>query len=421
MVTKSEMIDLQQPVRVHSQNDVSEYCIQFEDVTKAYDRILGKAHVTPILTSKSINAMLPYENKDMKLFFKVEALQKTGSFKFRGALNATLSLMEEQIRNSNNDTNSKHEVILNNEKKDETTNMMINVVTHSSGNHAQALALAAQIASSSSSSDNVNNNDNDNNNNKYSIQSTIIMPRNAPTIKKNAVASYGGKIILVDNNNKARKQKAEEVVNEYSKTSITSFIHPSENPNVIAGQGTVALEMMTQMKESQSKKNGNHPLDILIIPVGGGGLASGNTIALRGMFGSNVRIVLAEPEVLDDAKRSKDAGKLLFHSSTNKLQSVADGLKTTLGPNTWPIIRDLVDDIITVSEKDILIATKLIWERLKIGIEPSAGVGVAVAMSQEFAQKYGNKDCNYENVGIILCGGNVDFLKVASMMSDIGL
>jgi len=125
--------------------------------------------------------------------------------------------------------------------------------------------------------------------------------------------------------------------------------------------------------------------------------------------------VLAEPEELDDAKRSKEAGELLSHRQGNRLQSVADGLKTTLGPNTWPIVRDLADEVITVSEQDILRATKLIWDTLKVCIEPSAGVGVAVAMGEEFQRKYPE----VQNVGIVLCGGNVDVVKIAALMADI--
>merc|ERR1719223_1689252 len=165
----------------------------------------------------------------------------------------------------------------------------------------------------------------------------------------------------------------------------------------------------------------NEELDAVIIPVGGGGLASGNTIALRGMLGKNVKIVLAEPAEMDDAHRSFYSQTLVGHDPTNELNSVADGLKTTLGPNTWPIVRDLVDDIITVSEDDILRATKLIWERLKVCIEPSAGVGVAVASSREFREKYPAVEAGVKNVGVILCGGNVDVVKIAKLMETRGV
>lgn len=161
---------------------------------------------------------------------------------------------------------------------------------------------------------------------------------------------------------------------------------------------------------------GNVKLDAVIIPVGGGGLAAGNITALRSLQ-PDVKIILAEPSTLDDAYRSFKEKKLLKHKDDNNLDSVADGLKTTLGPNTWPIVRDKVDDIFTVTEKEILQATKLIWERLKVTIEPSAGVGVAVALSHAFAQKYGDA----QNVGVILCGGNVDVLKIAAKMQQHGI
>lgn len=364
------------------------YCINFEDVKKASQRIQNIAHVTPLLSSTSINQLLKCSNQQMKLFFKVEALQKTGSFKFRGALNATKTLME----SSPSTNKAPHE-------SQEVDKKSIHVVTHSSGNHAQALALAAQLASSSN----------------QTIEATIVMPKNAPEIKQKAVQSYGAEIVLVENTNQARQQMAHHIV-QTSTHPITSFIHPSENPFVIAGQGTVGLEMVSQIRSQLS-----NDLDIVVIPVGGGGLASGNAIALRGLLGPKLKIILAEPENVNDAKRSKDAGTLLGHPPNNTLNTVADGLKTTLGPNTWPIVRDLVDDIITVSEYDILNATKLVWERLKICIEPSAGVGVAVVLGDEFAQRYGQSTQSYNNVGIILCGGNVDVIKVSNLMQEMNL
>jgi len=377
-----------------SNSQSTNYCINFQNVQEAAKRIQNLAHETPILTSSSIDSLLQCENKEMKLFFKVEALQKTGSFKFRGALNATKALQESVLADET------------------TTNSSIHVVTHSSGNHAQALALSARMGSLSSTN---------NIHNSSQIQATIVMPRSAPTIKQNAVRSYGAKVILCDNTNEARKQKTSQIMQEYRShfpSTKTAFIHPSEDPLVIAGQGTVSLEMISQVSKMT---NNIASLDIVVIPVGGGGLASGNTITLRALLGPKVKIILAEPETLNDAKRSKESGQLLLHDPQNPLQSVADGLKTTLGPNTWPIVRDLVDDIITVSELDILKATKLIWERLKIGIEPSAGVGVAVVLGDEFAEKYGKLQSHNNNVGVILCGGNVDFIKVTKLMQEMDL
>lgn len=349
------------------------YCILLEDVLKASQRIQGVAHRTPVLTSASLLSGSTNPNDDGKqYFFKVEAMQRTGSFKFRGALNAIKTELET------------------------FQGMSMPVVTHSSGNHAQALALASKLASTETTH----------------VTATIVMPENAPLVKKAAVQDFGANIVIVENTNEAREDEADRIV----ATTGAVFVHPSEDPRVIAGQGTVCLEFVEQVREL----TGGNNLDLVIIPVGGGGLASGNLVCLRGLLGDKVKIVLAEPSELDDAKRSFQTGELLKHKSDNQLNSVADGLKTTLGPNTWPIVRDLADDIITVSEEEILGATKLVWERLKVAIEPSAGVGVAVARSAEFCQKY-PRSSGIENVGIILCGGNVEILKISAMMKELGL
>ena len=347
------------------------YCITFEDVQRAASRIHGTAHVTPVLTSTSLNEAASRDSAFCrKLFFKVEAMQRTGSFKFRGALNAVRSLLEENSGNKD-----------------------LQVVTHSSGNHAQALALAAKLSSSPDTTQ---------------VTATIVMPESTPLVKKNAVIAFGGIPVMTANTNEARESEATRIREETG----AIFIHPSEDPRVIAGQGTVCLELVQQARESLQVE-----LDAVIIPVGGGGLAAGNIITLRALLGDKVKIVLAEPKVLDDAKRSFESKTLLKHDPDNKLNSVADGLRTTLGPNTWPIIRDKVNDIITVSEFEILRATKLIWERLKVCIEPSAGVGVAVVLSDSFHVLF--PDAN--NVGIVLCGGNVDVIQAATLMRDLGL
>ena len=316
-----------------------------------------------------------------RLFFKVEALQKTGSFKFRGALNAIQYLME-QKRATASDQGEPEAA-----KKEDPC---LQVVTHSSGNHAQALALAAKLSSA---------------------HATIVMPRNTPLVKKNAVQDFGATIVLVDNSNEARETEAETI----RQRTGAAFVHPSEDPKVIAGQGTVCLELVQQMRELY---DGAKP-DVVIIPVGGGGLASGNLISLRALLSSSVKIVLAEPKELDDAYRSFTSGTLLNHAPDNQLNSVADGLKTTLGPNTWPIVRDLADEIIVVDEESILRATLLAWQRLKICIEPSAGVGLAVACSETFRQHYPPSE--YKNVGVVLCGGNVDVVEIAAKMKAMGI
>jgi threonine dehydratase len=242
------------------------------------------------------------------------------------------------------------------------------------------------------------------------VTATIVMPESTPIVKKNAVIAFGGIPVMTANTNEARESEAERIRIETG----ARFVHPSEDPLVIAGQGTVCLEFIEQVRALHKNIAA---LDAVIIPVGGGGLASGNTITLRALLGHQVKIVLAEPQLMDDAKRSFDAKALLSHHPDNPLNSVADGLKTTLGPNTWPIVRDMVDDIITVTEVEILKATKLIWERLKVCIEPSAGVGVAVALSETFHNKY----MDVEHVGIVLCGGNVDVVKVSHMMHELGI
>uniref|UniRef100_A0A7S4AAI2 Tryptophan synthase beta chain-like PALP domain-containing protein n=1 Tax=Pseudo-nitzschia australis TaxID=44445 RepID=A0A7S4AAI2_9STRA len=364
-----------------SSSSPQNYCISFDDVKKAADRIRGVAHRTPVMTCRSLIASSEYDD-GKNYFFKIEAMQKTGSFKFRGALNAVKNRLE--INGSIED-------------KDKPSSSNLSVVTHSSGNHAQALALASKMASNSNTT----------------VAATIVMPITAPLVKKNAVKDFGADIVVVENTNEARKEEAERIV----ESTGAVFIHPSEDPNVIAGQGTVCLEFVEQVRDLL---NGDSDLDAVIIPVGGGGLASGNCISLRALLGEKLKIILAEPDQLDDAKRSFTEGRLLKHRTDNKLDSVADGLKTTLGPNTWPIIKESVDDIITVSEEEILRATRLVWERLKVAIEPSAGVGVAVAQSLEFNTKY-KKSSGINNVGIILCGGNVDIIKIASKMKEISM
>jgi threonine dehydratase len=214
------------------------YCISLNDVRTAAESIKGIAHRTPVLTSTSFNV------HDKTFFFKVEAMQRTGSFKFRGATNAIKSELE-------------------------TLSGPLSVVTHSSGNHAQAVALAAKMLSTD----------------QRAVNATIVMPRNAPSIKQAAVLGYGAKVILVDNTNEAREEAADRV----SAETGASFIHPSEDPRVIAGQGTASLELIEQLKELGCEK-----LDAVIIPVGGGGLAAGNTIALRGLLGDTVKVSKVE-------------------------------------------------------------------------------------------------------------------------------
>jgi threonine dehydratase/serine racemase len=303
------------------------------DVREAARRIAPFAHRTPVATCTILNRLAERE-----LFFKCEHLQKAGAFKFRGACNAVFALPGNVAGRG--------------------------VVTHSSGNHAQALALAAKLRG---------------------IPAHIVMPRTASPVKRRAVEGYGGRVIECEPNQAAREATAERVVAETGGT----LIHPYDNPDIIAGQGTAALELVEQVPE----------LDALIAPVGGGGLVSGSCVTIREAAPS-VRMFAAEPKGADDAARSKAAGKLIPQTGPN---TIADGLLTSLGNLTWPLVRDQVERVITVDEDEIRKAMRLAWERAKLLIEPSSAVAVAAVFSEEFRGLSGLK-----RVGVILSGGNVD-------------
>jgi threonine dehydratase/serine racemase len=313
--------------------EVKTYAASLEDVRTAAARIRGIAHRTPVVTCASIDRFARSH-----LFFKCENLQKGGAFKFRGAWNSVSQLSESEAGRG--------------------------VVTHSSGNHAQALALAAR---------------------QRGIPANIVMPSNAASIKRRAVEEYGGIVIECTPTLDAREKKAEEVLEETGGT----LIPPYDAPNTIAGQGTVALELIAQVSD----------LDAIIAPVGGGGLVCGICVAAHGVD-PKVRIFAAEPMGADDAARSFAAGKLIPQTSP---KTIADGLLTSLGQLTWPIIRDHVEEILTVGETEIIDAMRLVWERAKIVIEPSAAVAVAAALSDRFHNLRG-----VDRVGVVLSGGNVD-------------
>jgi threonine dehydratase len=292
-------------------------------------------HKTPVLTSVQINSMTGSE-----LFFKCENLQKAGAFKSRGAMHAVLRLS--------------------------TTEREKGVATHSSGNHAQALARAALITGT---------------------RSWIVMPKTAPEVKVNGVKNYKGNIIFCEPTLQAREQTLDEVIVQTAAT----VIHPYNNIQVIAGQATAALELFEQ----------SPPLDMVLCPVGGGGLLSG-TLLSRNYFSPNTTIIACEPEGANDAWQSFRAGKLI--PSVNP-DTIADGLLTSLGSITFPIILKYVNDIVTVSDAAIIRAMKLIWERMKIVIEPSAAVCLAAILDNKL-------DVTGKRVGIILSGGNVDLNKL---------
>jgi threonine dehydratase len=304
------------------------------DSIRAAARLIdGLVHHTPVFTCRTLDLI-----SGRRLFFKCENLQKVGAFKFRGASHFVMKLTDL--------TASK------------------GVVTHSSGNHAQAVALAARIRG---------------------IRSSIVMPSNAAPVKRRAVEGYGGRVIECDPTLEAREVTAARILEETGAT----FIPPYDHPDIIAGQGTVALELIDQVKG----------LDAVIAPVGGGGLVAGICIALEGLS-PPIRIVAAEPSGADDAARSLKAGVLIPQSDP---RTIADGLLTSLGTHTWPIIMKHVERIITVEDEQIIESMKLVWERMKLLIEPSAAVAVAAVNSKEFREIE-----EIERVGVILSGGNAD-------------
>jgi threonine dehydratase len=300
-------------------------------IRQAAERIRPYTHRTPVLTCASLDGQV-----GAQVFMKCENLQKVGAFKFRGACNAVFSLSEEEGSHG--------------------------VATHSSGNHAQAVALAAQLRG---------------------IPAYIVMPNNAPAVKKAAVAGYGGQITFSKPTLQARESTTEQVV----KRTGATVIHPYNDYRVIAGQGTAALELLEEIPD----------LDVIIAPVGGGGLLSGTAITAKGLS-PRVRVLGAEPEMADDAHRSLQAGHII---PSENPKTIADGLLTSLGTLTFPIIRKHVEQIVTVSEAGILAAMKFIWERAKLVIEPSAAVPVALLWERKI-------DLSGLRVGVILSGGNVD-------------
>ena len=305
------------------------------DIRAAADRIRRHIHRTPVLSCAGIDRIV-----GARLFFKCENFQKVGAFKIRGATNAVLSL-------------------------DERT-AAAGVATHSSGNHAAALALAARLRG---------------------VPAYVVMPDTAPQVKKDAVAGYGAQITFCTPTLEAREAGLAQVVAE----TDAAFIPPYNDERIIAGQATAALELLADIPD----------LDLILTPVGGGGLVSGTALTVRGLS-SRSRVIAAEPRGADDAYRSFRAGRII--PSVNP-QTIADGLLTSLGDKTFAIIRDCVDDIVTVEEADIIRAMRLIWERMKIIVEPSAAVPLGALLGRSI-------DVQGKRVAIILSGGNVDLARL---------
>ena len=301
------------------------------ELQEVYERIQPYIHRTSVLKSQLLNQISGAE-----LFFKCENFQRMGAFKMRGAMNAILNLHEEQQQKG--------------------------VVTHSSGNFAQAVSLAAE---------------------SLGIPAYIVMPSSAPQVKKEAVKTYGGQITECAPTLADREQTANRIMEETG----ASFLHPSNDMDVILGQGTAAMELLE-----------DHPdLNFVVTPVGGGGLVAGTALAVH-YFGKNCKTIGAEPFEADDAYRSLISGKIEVNETTN---TIGDGLKTQLGDKNFPIIQEHVLEIIRVKESEIIAALKLIWERMKIVVEPSSAVALAAVLRDK--EKFRGK-----KMGIILSGGNVD-------------
>lgn len=308
--------------------------ISKEQIEQAHERIKPFIHKTPVLTCNSINQLAGAE-----LFFKCENFQKIGAFKIRGGLNAALSLSKEKAANG--------------------------IATHSSGNHAQAIAYAAR---------------------QLGTKAYIVMPDNSPSVKVNAVKGYGAEVTFCENNQQAREETLQAIVDRTG----AEFIHPYNDERVITGQATCAKELLEEIPS----------LDFIIAPVGGGGLLSGTLLSAH-YFSPSTKVYAAEPEGAADAVLSLKSGKI---EAAPYINTIADGLLTKLGDKTFPIIQQYVTDILTVSDAEIISTLRLVYERMKIVIEPSSAVTLAALLKNKelFAGK---------RAGIILSGGNVDLKK----------
>jgi len=325
MSLEERVKDLKTPLKSPQGDNLKESLLQ------AHNRIKPFIHRTPVLNSSLINDIAGAD-----IVFKCENFQKMGAFKMRGAANAILSLSEEERQRG--------------------------VVTHSSGNFAQAVSLAAQ---------------------KLGVKAYIVMPKNAPQVKKDAVKTYQGEIIECESTPQAREATANKIREEKG----ASFLHPSNQDEVIYGNSTAAIELLEDYPD----------LDIILTPVGGGGLIAGTALTAH-HFSKKCKVIGGEPMEADDAYRSLISGQI---ETNNSFHTVADGLRTHLGDRNFPIIKKHVDKIICVEEEEIIEAMKLIWERMKIVIEPSCAVPFAAVIKNK--EEFKNK-----KIGIILSGGNVD-------------
>ena len=306
--------------------------VGFEDVEAAARRIAGAARVTPVMTSRSLDGRL-----QARAFLKCESFQRAGAFKFRGAYNAISRLSDADRRRG--------------------------ILTYSSGNHAQAVALASRLLGAAA---------------------TVVMPRDAPAVKRKATEGYGARVVDYDPAHEDR----EEVARRLQAGADPVLIPPYDHPDVVAGQGTSALELFDEVGS----------LDLLLVPCGGGGLLSGSAIVSR-RKSPGCRVVGVEPEAADDATRSFRTGTL---QTVRNPRTIADGARTpSLGKVTFPLVRQHVDDMVTVSDDDILQTMRFLWERMKLVVEPTGALGLAAAWR-------GAVDVAGKRVGVIVSGGNVD-------------
>jgi threonine dehydratase len=307
-------------------------------IRTAHDRIRAHIHRTPVLTSERLDAA-----SGASLFFKCENFQKVGAFKARGATNAVFALDDETARRG--------------------------VATHSSGNHAAALSRAAGLRG---------------------IPAHIVMPSNSPKVKVRAVEGYGGKIVFCEPNQRAREETCARIIAETGAT----LIHPFENEDVMAGQGTIAVELLEEVPD----------LDLILCPVGGGGVLCGTAVAAKSLRPS-IKVIATEPAGADDAAQSFHQHRLVYQE---KKDTIADGLRTNLGAPNFALIERYVDDVVTVTDEGIVAAMRAIWETMKIVVEASGAVPYAAIVE-------GKIDCRSKRVGIILTGGNVDLEKLPWM------
>ena len=312
----------------------------WKTIVDAHDRVRARIHRTPVLTSHSLN-----QQSGAQLFFKCENLQKTGSFKIRGATNAIFSLSDEEARRG--------------------------VVTHSSGNHAAAVACAARWRG---------------------IPAWIVMPKNAPAVKCRAVESYGGKITFCEPNVTSRAETADRLQSETGAV----MVHPYDDDRIIAGQATAGKELLEDYSE----------LEAILAPVSGGGLLSGTCLGAKGVR-PDAKVYGCEPERANDAYRSITTGTL---QSLETSDTIADGLRASLAPRTFAILRKKVDGILLVSEEEIVAAMKLVWERLKTVIEPSSAVALAPLLRKSGLEELGftGQSTSGPRIGVIFSGGNVE-------------